>query len=350
MATKFPELSSLFKSLSETSKRQVLRLADISNDRPPVLRGEGGYVNEGNEWVDRHADRLGTVAARFLPLSDEAATELFGDEIERLSFARPGKRATLVFRPHELDVERTDGGEETPLQLTVAASAVFFQLYADIQGAARRIESPPPPSVSVRRGSVQFSFGSGALLLSGISLVVAAAPTLVGSPFATIGGLALVTFGLVDQAINWRRTLVDTRAAKATLSKTELERKKLELEIEEKTLELQRLRLGMLSRQEPTSNEKVEEEIAFARRQLEALEEPDVPASGVVPQALITETARLEGVSVGLANHLVNRALPAFSATRIYFQGIDLVQGQDSGGRPAGSTAPKGGRRKFRLD
>jgi hypothetical protein len=177
--------------------------------------------------------------------------------------------------------------------------------------------------------------------------VIASAPTLVGSPFTMVGGLGLVTLGLVDQAINWRKTLIDSKMSKAVVSKTELERKKLELEIEEKKLQLQKIRLGLgldeegsFAKSEPLARadtERINEEIDSARYQLQHLADTDAPPSAVVPHSLITEIAEREGISSGLASHLVNRASPAFCTLRQYFQKIELIREQNTPRRRSNS-------------
>jgi hypothetical protein len=316
-----PELARLLERLPEARLLELLRAAGIT-ETPPWI---GSYrENEPREWAAQHRSKLGAVIARFTLVPNHAVSELFGEELQRLAATSPNRRASLTFKPRQGNPTEPVG-DEVPLQLVTASAAIFFQLYADIHAAGRLTDPPAPPSVTLQSGSVQFSFGSGALLLSGISLVVAAAPTLVGSPFALAGGLVLITLGLVDQTLNWRKTLVDTKAASVTLSKVELEREKLKLEIEKEKLELERLRLGSLGRGGEVEARLAEDQIRRAYRELESLgESEDPPPSSLVPQEIITQTAEREGVSVGLAHHLVNRALPAFLPASAYFEKIDL--------------------------
>jgi hypothetical protein len=286
---------------------------------------ERGYTsNEPGEWAARHLSKLVAVTPRFISVPNNTVTELFGDELKRLATTSTNRRGNLTFRPRRENPTEL-AADEVPLELVAASAATFFQLYADILGAGRLTDPPPPPSVTVQNGSVQFNFGSGALLLSGISLVVAAAPALVGSPFALVGGLALITLGLVDQTLNWRKTLVDTKTASVTLSKVDLEREKLKLEIEKEKLELERLRLSSSVRDPEMQAKFAEDQIHRVYQELENLDEPeDLPPSSLVPQQIITQTAEREGVSIGLAHHIVNRALPAFLPAAAYFEKVDF--------------------------
>jgi hypothetical protein len=307
--------------LSETQWTALLRIVGLNDDRPPVLLRQSGSIEDGSKWLDNHASALMTALPRFVENTD-LTVAFFPSEILDLRQNQSTSGAQLIFEPHDGLLSPT--ATDLRLDILSAAGLTFFQLYADVASPAAMLDSDsPPPDVKVEKGSVQYSFGGSSLLISGVSLVIACSAGLVASPYAIVGGLGLATIGMVDQIINWRKTRADTRAAKSLISKSDLEKQKLELEIREKELDLRQRSIGLDS-QNPRDDEEAKRYIQERLDKVRSLDTRSLPPSSMVPYEFVAEVAKEEGISVGLAHHLLNRALPAFVALKPYFQHIRI--------------------------
>jgi hypothetical protein len=158
--------------------------------------------------------------------------------------------------------------------------------------------------------------------VSGIGLVIAAHAAL---PFGTAaaiaywGGSLVSLMGITDLILSWRRSFAEVDKLQAETGKLKAEEQKILIEVERLTVELRRTEAESLLR--------------AAQEKLRTLEEvransQPVPASALLPQEKVAAEAKNYGIWPPLANHLINRVVPAIAdVTQNYPKAITSSSG-----------------------
>jgi hypothetical protein len=302
--------------LPEDIQLAIVREALHKEDRPAALRTKSGYLHEGEAWVRQHRSLLTPVLLRYIDLPDELIAGLVSDGDLHVPF-KGSSEQTIVFSvssdvPKELPAP-------LPYELTqMTASSVFlFQLFVDIfvanQACGLEI---PSPEINLSPGSLQVTVGGG-LFASGMGLLLACAAGLVGAPVVSaMTGMALESGGVVDSVVGWRKAAAESRKTFAEATKTDAERRLLELDIRLKELELER---SKLQSRLVADQDEFGRPVRISRRRLESRAE-----SGEVRRNIVQQHAERLEMSEAYANHVLNRALPAFKLIKQKMAGIEV--------------------------
>ena len=79
MSTPETLVSLFYNFLNETSRRKILDLTNIKDDRPSLLRGHGGGSKEAYEWMQFHRERIAPLIFRFVDPPDRLLQSLVDD-------------------------------------------------------------------------------------------------------------------------------------------------------------------------------------------------------------------------------------------------------------------------------
>ena len=315
-----PEAKTLYKIfehwLPEDIQLAIVREALHKEDRSAAPRAKSGYLHEGQAWVRQHRSLLTPVLLRHIDLPDELIAGLvFDGDIQVPSTC--ASEQIVVFSV-SLDVPK-EVSVPLPFELTqLTASSVFlFQLFVDIFVAnqACGIEILPP-EINLSPGSLQVTVGGG-LFASGLGLLVACGAGLIGAPVVSaMTGVALGSGEVVDLVLGWRKAAAESRKTFAEATKTDAERRLLELDIRVKELELERSKLQgrVIGDQDEFGRP-----VRISRRCLESRSE-----SGEVRRNIVLQHAQRLEMSESYANHVLNRALPAFKLMKQKMAGIEV--------------------------
>jgi hypothetical protein len=214
-------------------------------------------------------------------------------------------------------------------EVAVRARAATLAIGAGVSEDAAVIEAP---RVLVSPGSVEINLGGG-LFASGVGLLVACAAGMVVAPVVgPVAGVALLTGGAIEMALDWRKKAVETAKLQEELRivqrdngafaewqqrelrSLEVERKRLEVRKEE--LEVQQKMLGIQ-----------EQKRALALPPAAHGTREEAPPSALVSLRVIQAEAAAHGVSEAYAVHLVNRVLPAVVEGRRHFDDVRARRG-----------------------
>ena len=315
-----PEAKTLYRIfehwLPEDIQLAIVREALHKEDRPAALRAKSGYLHEGEAWVRQHRSLLTPVLLRYIDLPDELIAGLVSDGDIQVP-SKGSSDQTVVFSV-SLDVPK-EVPVALPFELTqMTASSVFlFQLFVDISVAnqACGIELLPP-EINLSPGSLQVTVGGG-LFASGLGLLVACGAGLIGAPVVSaMTGVALGSTGVVDLVLGWRKAAAESRKTFAEATKTDAERRLLELDIRLKELELER---SKLQSRVVGDQDEFGRPVRISRRCLESRAE-----SGEVRRNIVQQHAERLEMSESYANHVLNRALPAFKLMKQKMAGIEV--------------------------
>ncbi len=301
-------LRELILELSEPDRLEIMREAGVSDDRPPLLRGdaEEGPVEEADSWVTQNGPRILPHLLRRIDPSDDEMVQLVQSGM--LSFDRSllEPREFLVRFNHPAMRGAVDGG--LPLSEVAATSLALTDLITSLLAANRSFGADAVmPTVRIAAGSVDFFATAPGLIVGGLSLLAACWVGVISSPVRA--GAAVLT-GAIDLTLNWqkrssekgrrsvKKAKADAARASADAEKGKADAKKIEAETigQELENEIKRARLGSLPSQ----------------AQAHQAEKPEtLPASFFVPFALIEQSSRENGLAAAHGVHLINRGLPS---------------------------------------
>jgi hypothetical protein len=212
-------------------------------------------------------------------------------------------------------------------EILVRHGAATMPINQDMLDEENGFESP---RVEIHEGSVQINLGGG-LFATGVGLLVACAAGMIVAPVVgPIAGVALATGGAVEMALDWKKKAAETAKLQEearTLAKNnddvamrqgrllrdlDIEKKKLELltaelEINQKSLELEEKKRALASPPAPAAP---------------AANTP--PASALISFRVVEAEARALGMSDAYAMHLLNRLLPAYLDGRRHFDDVTI--------------------------
>jgi hypothetical protein len=301
-------LRELILELTESDRLEILREAEISDDRPSLLRGDAqdGDPEEADSWVTQNGAKILPHLLRRIDPSDDEMVQLVQSGM--LSFDRSllEPREFLVRFNHPAIRSALDGG--LPLSVVAATSLALTELITSLLAANRSFGADAVmPTVRVVAGSVDFLATGPGLIVGGLGLLARCGVGVISAP--VIAGTAVLT-GAIDLTLNWQtrssekgrsdseREKVDAERARADADRARADAKKIEAETigQELENEMKRIRLGNL----PTQVEAQRAERRGTR-----------PASFFVPFALIERSSQENGLAAAHGVHLINRGLPA---------------------------------------
>jgi hypothetical protein len=301
-------LRELMLELTELDRLEIIREAEIRDDRPALLRGdaEEGSVEEADSWVTQNGVKILPYLLRRIDPSDDAMVQLVQSGM--LPFARSllEPREFLVRFTHPAMGETLNG--QLPLSEVAATSLALTELITSLSAANRSFGvDAVMPTVRIVAGSVDFFATGPGLIFTGLGLLAACGVGVISTPVAA--ATALLT-AAIDLTLNWRklssekgrsdakRAKADAEKAKADTDRARADDKKIEAETigQELENEIMRVRLGNL----PTQAE--------AHRG----QKPHTPpASFFVPFALVERSSQENGLAAAHGVHLINRGLPS---------------------------------------
>lgn len=329
-----PEAKTLYRIfehwLPQNTQLAIVREALHKQDRPAALRTKSGYLHEGEAWVREHRSLLTPVLLRHVDLPDELVAGLVSDG-DILVPSKDSSEQTIVF------FISSDATKEQPSHLpfgltqVTACSVFLFQLFIDICAANQPCGMQVvPPEINLSPGSLQVTVGGG-LFSSGLGLLTACAAGLTGVPTAPVmSRVALESAGVIEWVLGWRKAAAETQTTFAEATKTDAERRLVELDIRRKELELERAKLkGHLV----GDQDEFGRSTRVNRRCLESRGE-----SGEVPRNIVQQHAERLEMSESYANHVLNRALPSVRFMKQKMAGIDVKSSATHRRRAHGSS------------
>ncbi|MGA7871835.1 MAG: hypothetical protein WCA22_13165 [Candidatus Binatus sp.] len=301
-------LRELILKLTEADRLEIIREAEISDDRPSLLRGdaEDGDLEEADSWVTQNGAKILPHLLRRIDPSDDEMVQLVQSGMLPFDRSLLEPREFLVRFSHPAMRAALDGG--LPLSEVAATSLALTELVTSLLAANRSFGADAAmPTVRVVKGSVDFLATGPGLVVGGLSLLTTCGVGVISVP--VIAGTAVLT-GAIDLTLNWQKRRSEKGRSDAEQAKTDAERARADAEraradakkIEAETIgqelenEINRVRLGNLPAQ------------AEAHR----VEKPEThPASFLVPFALIERSSQENGLAAAHGVHLVNRGLPS---------------------------------------
>jgi hypothetical protein len=301
-------LRELILKLSESDRLEIIREADISDDRPSLLRGdtEEGLLEEADSWVTQNGAKILPHLLRRIDPSDDEMVQLV--EGGTLPFDRGllEPREFLVRFNHPAMLAALDGG--LPLSVVAATSLALTELITSLSAANRSFGADAVmPTVRVAAGSVDFLATGPGLIVSGLDLLTRCGVGVISDP--AIAGTAVLT-GAIDLALNWQkrssekgrsdaeRVKVAAEKGRADADRGRADAKKIEAETigQELENEMKRIRLGNLP----------------AQAEVHRPDKPETrPASFFVPFELVERSSQENGLAASHGVHLINRGLPS---------------------------------------
>ena len=290
--------------LPENVRVTVLQEINLPDDRPSVLRGRGGLIDDAVEWINRHRTALVPVVLRHIDPSDDLIAQLTREgDIQVPSEQLSSQTVCFSGFPQPSD-ELRDASNGFALTDVTASSLLLFQLFLDLSAANAACGIQLPLArINLNHGSVELPLVGGGLFASGVGLIVACGAGLIGAPvISVLGGVTLATAGVIDLVVGWRKSVAEVHKTNVEAGKLDAERRLADVDIKIKELELERARLAATV---PVRNELGRIE---PRERRERLLSP--PESGEVAREIVQRQAEELGMTEGYATHLLNRALP----------------------------------------
>src|SRR5271166_4556450 len=301
-------LRELVLKLTESDRLEIIREAEIGDDRPSLLRGdtEQGLQEEADSWVTQNGAKILPHLLRRIDPSDDEMVQLVQSGILPFDRGLLEPREFLVRFNHPAMRGAADGG--LPLSLVAATSLALTELTTSLLAANRSFGADAVmPTVRVAAGSVDFLTTGPGLIAGGLSLLAACGVGVISAP--VIAGTAALTVA-IDLTLNWQKRSSEKGRSDAEKAKAVAEKGRVDAEraradakkIEAETIgqelenEIKRVRLGNL----PTQAEALRAEKPETR-----------PASFFVPFALIERSSQETGLAAAHGVHLINRGLPS---------------------------------------
>jgi hypothetical protein len=300
-------LRELILKLTEPDRLEIIREAEVGDDRPSLLRGnsEDGPVEEADSWVTQNGAKILPHLLRRVDPSDDEMAQLVQSGMVPFDRSLLDPREYLVRFNHPAMRGAVDGG--LPLSEVAATSLALTELITSLLAANRSFGADAVmPTVRVAAGSVDFLARGPGLVVGGLSLLTTCGVGVISAPL--VAGTAVHT--CIDLTLNWQNRTSEKGRSDAEKAKADAERGRADAEraradakkIEAETIgqelenEMKRVRLGNLPAQ------------ADAHR----AEKPDThPASLFVPFALIERSCQENGLAAAHGVHLINRGLPS---------------------------------------
>lgn len=299
-------LDLLFGALDELEKREILRLANLLDDRPDILRRGTGSLADRRAWMGTRRPRIADVLLRVVDPTDEEIARLSADGHLRVAPPGPGARITLsLLASPTVDPDYQTSAGRIPVTDLAVTTGLLVEIFVVLARANRPLGVDlAPPALAVMAGSIQFSIGGG-LFATGIGLLVACIGGLVAMPLGAgvLAGTTLAGTGLFDLALSWKKTIAESGKLDAEHRKLNAEAAKLEAEAKKLDLEATKLRLETATSQETR----------FA-------------ASALIPRSIVRHEAERWSASEPYANHVLNRGLPTLLQARLYLRDITVDQ------------------------
>jgi hypothetical protein len=301
-------LRELILKLTEPDRLEIIRDAEVSDDRPSLLRGdaEDGPVEEADSWITQNGAKILPHLLRRIDPTDGEMVELVQSGMLPFDRTLLEPREFLVRFNHPAMRGGVDGG--LPLSEVAATSLSLTELITSLLAANRSFGADAVmPTVRVAAGSVDFLAKGAGLIVSGLALLATCGVGVISAPVAAETDVLMAS---IDLTLNWQkrssgkgrsdaeRTKAEAERGRADAGRARADAKKIEAETigQELENEIKRVRLGNL----PTQTE---------THRGEKLETP--PASSFVPFALIERSSQENGLAAAHGVHLINRGLPS---------------------------------------
>ena len=301
-------LRELIIRLAEPDRLEIIREAEISDDRPALLCGEAeeGLPEDADSWVTQNGAKILPHLLRRIDPSDNEMVQLVQSGMLPFDRSLLEPREFLVRFNHPAMRGGGDGG--LPLSEVAATSLALTELITSLMAANRSFGAEAVmPTVRVAAGSVDFLATGPGIVVAGLSLLATCGGGVISAP-VTAGTAVLA--GAIDLTLNWQkrtsekgrsdaeRAKVDAERGRADADRSRADAKKIEAETigQELENEIYRVRLGNLP-------PKAEDHRA------EKAEAP--PASFFVPFALIERSSQENSLAAAHGVHLINRGLPS---------------------------------------
>ncbi len=202
MATEL--VQDLMLRISEVDRREIISEAKIRDERPPLLRGEGGLYRPAEVWLKKNARTLlPNLLRRIDPTDDEIASLVQEHLLQMFEQALIQRDVTVRFSHREMKHD----DDQLPLSEVAATSLALTELVVSLLAANRAFGvEPEMPSIQVSAGSEKFSFTGPGSLGAGLGVILACSAGVISAPIVgpVVGG-ALVVVGAVDVVLNWRK-------------------------------------------------------------------------------------------------------------------------------------------------
>ncbi|MGA8030136.1 MAG: hypothetical protein WB992_23565 [Bryobacteraceae bacterium] len=266
-------------------------------------------------------DNLLAVVLRRTPIEDS----VFGDIVSQAGIKLRDKTGTDVV----VSVPFAREGSDYALPITelAASSLIVWEISLRVKQVLEAINTTAsfsPPEVNVTVGSTSFSFGGGTMLVSGIGLVIAAHAALPLGVAATIafwGGSLVSAMGITDLIFSWTRTSAEREKFLVEKDKLAAETHKPEAETRKILIENAKAAADAKSAEAQSLLDAAREKLLQSDHAKER--SPLSPPSALLTQEEIRSQAKLYGIPLALATHLINRVLPSVAdATRNYPQKV----------------------------
>ncbi len=314
-------LRELILKLAEPDRLEIIREAEISDDRPSLLRGdaEDGAVEEADSWVAQNGARILPLLMRRIDPCDDEMVQLVQSGMVPFDRSLLNPREYLVRFSHPAMRGAVDGG--LPLPDVAATSLALTELITSLLAANRSFGADAVmPTVRVATGSVDFLARGPGLVVAGLSLLTTCGLGVISAP--VIAGTAVHT--CIDLTLNWQnrtsekgqsdaeRAKADAERGRADADRARADAKKIEAETigQELENEMKRVRLGNLP----------------AEAEAHRAEKPETrPASFFVPFALIERSCNENDLSAAHGVHLINRGLPSLFGILRVMPGLQIT-------------------------
>lgn len=313
-------IDQIFSDLDETIKLEILQVADIVDDRPSILRGEGGRGADRLEWMEPRRNFLLPYILRTTDLSDRQITRLVQDQD-----LTPGRTEWLeedlssirfAFSPQpSYNVPVATSDYYLPITELASASAIMCEMFVSLAAANRPFGIfINPPDVGVNRGSIEFTVGGG-MFATGMGLLVSCSAGIVTAPvIGPIAGIAVASVGLLELALAWKKQVAETR----------------KIEEETRILRIQNDVVTVTQSQKIRELEIKQKELELEKARVQAQEEKGTrfAYSSLVDQETVRLIARHYDLTESYVNHILNRSLPHYLALKQYTVGVSVEEPQ----------------------
>jgi hypothetical protein len=299
------KLANLFGQLGELERQELLRAANIPDQRPDLMIYGYGHLSDDENWLENNRSKIAPLILRWVdPPDDEVAAFVREQGLTAVPPDRPKGPDSLRVRFITPSGERKGG---VPLNELAAEAAALSQMMISLLAANRPFGEPGEmPRVSVRPGSVDFNLAGPGLLGFGLMVIAACSAGVITAPFVLpiiAAGTVMTTAGTIESVLNWRKSVAETKKIEEERYKVSKESSMLDLEREKRGLEIEKLRLELQ----------------------ETRQRQSPPASSLVPLDKVRQAAEQANVELSYAHHVLNRALPVYVFLQSKMPGIQVV-------------------------
>lgn len=307
----------IFYDLPELEKIMILKESNVYDDRPKILKGEGGLVAPGEEWLNKHRRVLLPVTLRKISLPNRVVSQMIlQDEMKVFNSNNYDFSRKIIFNVLSSEgIIEPEKNYDNLMRLSdiAIASAILIELLYSFAIAIPYYEIENfTPQVSIEKGSIGFSFNGG-MFAAGLALVVACSAGIISAPIiGPIAGLSIASIGAIDLAFDWKNKVLQCKKLEQETEKLKKENRILQMDIDERVSSKSRM-------------ERLENDLNVIKSNLTNLNQygridPSckVPASNMIERKVVQSKAEEMGITEEGAHHILNNMLPNYLVLKKY--------------------------------